>query len=96
MPNCSVRLREEIPSQGIGHRAAESSRDSSANQCWFLQSGATNGTLCFCSLIRPDYLLDQGDREESVKKEVGPVEGRELSSEVKTLTSGLLKISQIS
>ncbi len=36
----------------MGHRAAVSSRDSSANQCWFLRSGATNRTLCFCSLIR--------------------------------------------
>ncbi len=36
----------------MGHGAAVSSRTSSENQCWFFQSGATNRTLCFCSLIQ--------------------------------------------
>ncbi len=38
--------------RGIGHGAVASSQDSSANQCWFLQSAATDRTLCFCAWIR--------------------------------------------
>ncbi len=65
-------------SGGMGHGAAESSRDSSANQCWFLQSGATNRTLCFCFPDLTDYLWDQGDRGKSIKEEVGPVVGQRI------------------